>query len=82
MGSKYCPAVCDIRLYKKNQEILQKFNVKNNILLYGRYRCDGFFKHQLTIFQNLLLIFTDRDVLLQTQVKNLKHQLDSFRGIV
>lgn len=47
MGSKYCPAVCDIRLYQKTQEILQKFNVKNNILLYGRYRCDGFFKHQL-----------------------------------
>lgn len=82
MGSKYCPAVCDIRLYQITQEILQKFNVKNNIMLFGRYRCDEFFNINLTLFQNLLLIFTDRDVLLQTQVENLKHQLDSFRGIV
>lgn len=41
-----------------------------------------FLNINLTIFQNLLLIFTDRDVLLQTQVENLKNQLDSFIGIV
>lgn len=41
-----------------------------------------FLNINLTIFQNSLLIFTDRDVLLQTQVENLKNQLDSFIAIV
>ena len=41
MGSKCSPEICDIRAFEVIMEILNTFDYKNKIIVFGRYRDDG-----------------------------------------